>query len=141
MCCDTVNRGVAYADGKIFLHQADTTLVALDRQDRKSSGGHGWRGRQAPGRTDAPFIFKDKVFVGISAASSRSRLVSAYNIKAAARLARPTPRGRCRNQGSIRKRRRNLQAGRQGFSSRPGRRSMEDRRGHHLGLVLLRRPS
>ena len=30
MCCDTVNRGVQYADGKIFLHQADTTLVALD---------------------------------------------------------------------------------------------------------------
>jgi len=23
MCCDTVNRGVAYGDGKIFLHQAD----------------------------------------------------------------------------------------------------------------------
>ena len=30
MCCDTVNRGVYYSDGKIFLHQADTTLVALD---------------------------------------------------------------------------------------------------------------
>ena len=30
MCCDTVNRGVSYGDGKIFLHQADTTLVALD---------------------------------------------------------------------------------------------------------------
>ena len=30
MCCDTVNRGVAYGDGKIFLHQADTSLVALD---------------------------------------------------------------------------------------------------------------
>ena len=30
MCCDTVNRGVAYADGKIFLHQADTSVVALD---------------------------------------------------------------------------------------------------------------
>lgn len=30
MCCDTVNRGVAYADGKIFLHQADTKVVALD---------------------------------------------------------------------------------------------------------------
>ena len=29
MCCDTVNRGLAYADGKILLHQADTTLVAL----------------------------------------------------------------------------------------------------------------
>ena len=34
MCCDTVNRGVAYGDGKIFLHQADTTLVALRCQDR-----------------------------------------------------------------------------------------------------------
>ncbi len=30
MCCDTVNRGVAYADGKILQYQADTTLVALD---------------------------------------------------------------------------------------------------------------
>ena len=30
MCCDTVNRGLAYGDGKIFLQQADTTLVALD---------------------------------------------------------------------------------------------------------------
>jgi len=30
MCCDTVNRGLSYGDGKIFLHQADTTLVALD---------------------------------------------------------------------------------------------------------------
>src|SRR6516165_669997 len=32
MCCDTVNRGLAYGDGKIFLQQADTTLVALDAQ-------------------------------------------------------------------------------------------------------------
>ena len=35
MCCDTVNRGVAYADGKIFLNQADTTLVALDAKTGK----------------------------------------------------------------------------------------------------------
>ena len=35
MCCDTVNRGVQYADGKIFLHQADTTLVALDAKTGK----------------------------------------------------------------------------------------------------------
>ena len=33
MCCDTVNRGLAYGDGKIFLQQADTTLVALDAND------------------------------------------------------------------------------------------------------------
>ena len=35
MCCDTVNRGPAYADGKLFLHQADTTLVALDAKSGK----------------------------------------------------------------------------------------------------------
>ena len=35
MCCDTVNRGVQYADGKIFLYQADTTLVAHDEKTGK----------------------------------------------------------------------------------------------------------
>ena len=35
MCCDTVNRGVAYAEGKIFLQQADTTLVALNAKNGK----------------------------------------------------------------------------------------------------------
>jgi len=35
MCCDTVNRGVQYGDGKIFLYQADTTLVALDAKTGK----------------------------------------------------------------------------------------------------------
>ena len=35
MCCDTVNRGVQYADGKIFLYQADATLVALDAKSGK----------------------------------------------------------------------------------------------------------
>ncbi len=35
MCCDTVNRGLAYAEGKIFLQQADTNLVALDAKTGK----------------------------------------------------------------------------------------------------------
>ena len=35
MCCDTVSRGVAYADGKIILNQADTTVVALDAKTGK----------------------------------------------------------------------------------------------------------
>ena len=35
MCCDTVNRGLAYAEGKVFLQQADTTLVALDAKTGK----------------------------------------------------------------------------------------------------------
>ena len=29
MCCDTVNRGVAYAENKVILQQADSILVAL----------------------------------------------------------------------------------------------------------------
>src|SRR4051812_8759450 len=67
MCCDTVNRGVAYGDGKIFLHQADTTLVALDaktgkvvwlvKTDDPSKGATG---------TEAPIVVKDKVYVGVS---------------------------------------------------------------------------
>ena len=66
MCCDTVNRGVAYADGKIFLHQADTTLVALDAK----TGAKVWsvmNGEAGKGQsgTDAPFVYKDKVLVGV----------------------------------------------------------------------------
>ena len=35
MCCDTVNRGLAYAEGKVFLQQADSILVALDAKTGK----------------------------------------------------------------------------------------------------------
>src|SRR5271163_3210961 len=83
MCCDTVNRGVAYGDGKIFLHQADTTLVALDAK----TGAKDWSvkdGDPSKGQTgtDAPFVFKDKVLVGVSGGEFGVRgWVSAYNIK------------------------------------------------------------
>src|ERR1700738_4462637 len=67
MCCDTVNRGVSYADGKIFLHQADTTLVALDAKTGKVvwSVKNGDPSKGETG-TSSPMIFKDKVIVGIS---------------------------------------------------------------------------
>ena len=29
MCCDTVNRGVAYAENKVILQQADSTMVVV----------------------------------------------------------------------------------------------------------------
>jgi PQQ-dependent dehydrogenase (methanol/ethanol family) len=83
MCCDTVNRGLAYADGKIFLHQADTTLVALDAKSGKVvwSVMDGEAGKGQSG-TDAPFVFKDKVFVGVSGGEFGVRgWVSAYNLK------------------------------------------------------------
>jgi lanthanide-dependent methanol dehydrogenase len=67
MCCDTVNRGVAYGDGKIILHQADTTVVALDAK----TGQVAWsvkNGDPASGSTGtaAPMVVKDKVYIGIS---------------------------------------------------------------------------
>ncbi|MBO0710600.1 MAG: methanol/ethanol family PQQ-dependent dehydrogenase [Acetobacteraceae bacterium] len=82
MCCDTVNRGLAYGDGKIFLHQADTTLVALDAK----TGNVAWSvktddpAKGATG-TSAPMVVKDKVLVGVSGGEFGVRgWVSAYSI-------------------------------------------------------------
>ncbi|MBL9035528.1 MAG: methanol/ethanol family PQQ-dependent dehydrogenase [Rhodospirillaceae bacterium] len=67
MCCDTVNRGVAYGDGKIFLHQADTKLVALDAKTGKevwsAMDGDATKGETG---TSAPLVVKDKVLIGNS---------------------------------------------------------------------------
>ncbi len=67
MCCDTVNRGLSFADGMIILPQADTTVVALDAK----TGEVKWStavGDPAIGETltMATMPVKDKVMVGIS---------------------------------------------------------------------------
>jgi lanthanide-dependent methanol dehydrogenase len=83
MCCDTVNRGLAYADGKIFLAQADTTLVAIDAK----TGQKVWdvkNGDPSKGMTStaAPHVFKDKVIVGIAGGEFGVRgYLTAYNVK------------------------------------------------------------
>ena len=82
MCCDTVNRGLAYAEGKVFLQQADTTLVALDAKTGKKL----WdvkNGNPKIGETNtqAPHVFKDKVITGISGGEFGVRgFVAAYDI-------------------------------------------------------------
>lgn len=82
MCCDTVNRGLAYGNGKIFLQQADTTLVALDAQTGKLV----WsvkNGNPKIGETDtnAPHVFGDKVLTGISGGEFGVRgRMTAYDI-------------------------------------------------------------
>jgi PQQ-dependent dehydrogenase (methanol/ethanol family) len=83
MCCDTVNRGVAYGDGKIILHQADTNMVALDaktgKQLWKTANGNPKIGETG---TSAPMVVKDKVLVGISGGEFGVRChVTAYNLK------------------------------------------------------------
>jgi lanthanide-dependent methanol dehydrogenase len=67
MCCDTVNRGVAYSDGKIFLHQADNTVVALDAKTGKPE----WKTplasfKEGATGTEAPLVIGNKVIVGVS---------------------------------------------------------------------------
>jgi PQQ-dependent dehydrogenase (methanol/ethanol family) len=82
MCCDTVNRGVAYADGKIILHQADTTVVALDAK----TGKEVWKAvngdpKKGETGTSAPMIVKDKVLIGISGGEFGVRgSVTAYSL-------------------------------------------------------------
>ncbi len=88
MCCDTVNRGVAYADGKIFLHQADTTLVALDAMTGKvlwqAKNGDPTKGETG---TSAPMVYKDKVYVGISGGEFGVRChLTAYDINTGKRV-------------------------------------------------------
>lgn len=83
MCCDTVNRGVAYADGKIFLHQADTTLVALDAKTGKEiwSVKNGDATKGATG-TSSPLVVKDKVLIGISGGEFGVQChMTAYDLK------------------------------------------------------------
>ena len=66
-CCDVVNRGAAYADGRIFYNLLDGHTVAVDAK----SGTQLWRTRMgdlARGETItmAPIVAKGKVFVGSS---------------------------------------------------------------------------
>jgi PQQ-dependent dehydrogenase (methanol/ethanol family) len=82
MCCDTVYRGLAYADDKIFLQQADSTLVALDA----GTGKVIWSVKNGDPKlgavnTNAPHIFKDKVITGISGGEWGVRgFLAAYDI-------------------------------------------------------------
>ena len=82
MCCDTVYRGLAYAENKIFLQQADSTLVALDA----GTGKVLWSVKNGDPKlgavnTNAPHVFKDKVITGISGGEWGVRgFLAAYDI-------------------------------------------------------------
>jgi len=66
-CCDVVNRGVAFADGKVFMNTLDGQSIAVDA----ATGKEVWRtklGDIGKGETItmAPLVVKDKVLVGNS---------------------------------------------------------------------------
>jgi PQQ-dependent dehydrogenase (methanol/ethanol family) len=64
-CCDVVNRGGSYADGKIVYNLLDAHTVAVDAQ----TGKQVWRTQvgdinYGETTTMAPLVVKDKVYVG-----------------------------------------------------------------------------
>ncbi len=83
LCCDNVNRGLGFGDGKIFLQQNDGILVALDAKTGKKI----WDvavvdTKSGASTTNAPHVIKDKVVTGCSGGEYGVRCyISAYNIK------------------------------------------------------------
>ena len=118
-CCDNVNRGAAYADGKIIYNLLDNHTIAVDA----ATGKEVWRTKlgevnQGQTMTMAPLVVGDKVYVGnsggemgvrgwIKALSTRDGHVvwTGYNagpdadIKIGPRFKSPYPAGQGKNRG------------------------------------------
>src|SRR5882724_11608847 len=82
-CCDLVNKGVAYADGKVLVTTLDTTVYALDAKTGKvvwsAKNGDPQLGQTM---TSAPLVVHDKVLVGISGGEYGVRgYLTAYDLK------------------------------------------------------------
>src|SRR5499427_3517960 len=81
-CCDQVNKGVSYADGKILAAALDTKLYALDAKTGKvlwmAQNGDPQLGQTM---TNAPLVVHDKVIVGIAGGEYGVRgYVTAYDV-------------------------------------------------------------
>lgn len=83
LCCDNVNRGLGYGEGKIFLQQNDGVLVALDAK----TGAKIWDAKvtdpkAGASNTNAPHVIKDKVITGCSGGEFGVRChITAYMLK------------------------------------------------------------
>src|SRR6058998_4432847 len=87
-CCDLVNRGVAYANGKILMTTLDAKVYALDAKTGKvlwtATNGDPKLGQTM---TSAPLVVHDKVIVGISGGEYGVRgHVTAYDVNTGKRL-------------------------------------------------------
>jgi PQQ-dependent dehydrogenase (methanol/ethanol family) len=66
-CCDVVNRGAAYADGRVFFNTLDVHTIAVDAE----TGRELWKVKlgdinRGESMTMAPLVVGDKVYVGNS---------------------------------------------------------------------------
>ena len=87
-CCDVVNRGVGYGDGKVIVDALDGQVYALDAETGKVI----WKARNADPATgqtltSAPLIIHNKVIVGISGGEYGVRgHIDAYDLETGKRL-------------------------------------------------------
>src|ERR1700694_335530 len=81
-CCDTVNRGLSYSDGKLVFGTLDGFVIALDATTGKEiwvvKHAHPDKGETI---TPAPIIANDKVIIGFGGDEFAARgRVTAYNL-------------------------------------------------------------
>jgi lanthanide-dependent methanol dehydrogenase len=87
-CCDIVNRGAVFANGKVIYNVLDNTTVAVDAV----TGREVWRrknGDPATGQsmTMGPIVVRDKVFVGNSGGEMGVRgFIAALNVDTGAEV-------------------------------------------------------
>ncbi len=83
LCCDNVNRGLAFGDGKIYLQQSNGMLVALNAK----TGEVVWQTqvtdpKSGATNTNAPMVVKDKVLTGCAGGEFGVRcFMAAYALK------------------------------------------------------------
>ncbi len=83
MCCDNVNRGLGFGDGKIYLQQNNGVLVALDAKTGKVV----WQvqvndPKTGATNTNAPQVIKDKILTGCAGGEFGVRcFIAAYYLK------------------------------------------------------------
>lgn len=83
LCCDNVNRGLGFGDGKIYLQQNNGVLVALNAK----TGALVWQvqvnePKTGATNTNAPQIIKDKVLTGCAGGEFGVRcFMAAYDLK------------------------------------------------------------
>ncbi len=81
-CCDTVNRGASYADGKLVYGTLDGYVIALDAQTGKEAWvvKHAWP-EKGETITSAPLIAENLVIIGFGGDEFAARgRVAAYNL-------------------------------------------------------------
>jgi len=83
LCCDNVNRGLGFGDGKIYLQQNNGMLVALNAKTGKQE----WQvqvndPKTGATNTNAPQVIKDKVLTGCAGGEFGVRcFMAAYYLK------------------------------------------------------------